>query len=304
MNEAAYRQAERRLWEAVGLEPKEHRVGINGASVRVQEVGSGEPVLFIHGGPNAGSTWAGMLPYFEGYRALLVDRPGTGLSDTYRIGDIEDFRSFARGFVNRVLSEMGVDRAHVVASSVGGYIALQSAAEHPESVYRMVQMACPAFVPGMGMPPFMRMMSLSLVRRIMDILPPNEKVGRSMLRQIGHGASLDAGVIPQVFFDWYLALQKHTDTMRNDGELIGMGGSFSGWDPTMTMSDDFLASVQTPTLFIWGEDDAFGGSDVAEHVVSIMPEAHLQMVPNSGHLPWLDIPEAAARATAEFLSGG
>jgi hypothetical protein len=58
MNEGEYRRAEARLWASVGLEPSERRIRMptTGAVVRVQELGQGEPVLFIHGAPNAGST--------------------------------------------------------------------------------------------------------------------------------------------------------------------------------------------------------------------------------------------------------
>lgn len=302
MDEAKYRDAETRLWESVGIEPVEHLITLDstGTAVRVQEVGEGEPVLFIHGGPNAGSTWAGLLEHFNGYRSLLVDRPGTGLSDPYTITDLE---AFTARFVEDVLVGLHVERADVVGSSFGGYLALNSAASTPHRIRRMVQMACPAFVPGMLTPTFMRLMTVGPIRKLLNALPPNEKVGRSILRQIGHGASLDAGKIPQAFFDWYLALQKHTDTMRHDGDMIGSAGSFrKGLDPSYTIPDSLLAAVETPALFLWGADDAFGDEAVAANVVSLMPDAELRMIPDAGHLPWLDDPIGMAGATAGFFS--
>jgi hypothetical protein len=55
MNEIEYRKAEHRLWESVGLEPTEQYADLAriGVRVRVQQVGEGPPVLFIHGGPNS-----------------------------------------------------------------------------------------------------------------------------------------------------------------------------------------------------------------------------------------------------------
>ena len=63
MNEVEYRKAEKTLWDAVGVTPTETFVTMPrlGVKVRVQEIGEGEPVLFVHGGPNAGSTWAPMI---------------------------------------------------------------------------------------------------------------------------------------------------------------------------------------------------------------------------------------------------
>jgi len=298
-DEQRYRESERRLWEYVGLDPTERRIQLGGVGVRVQVVGDGPPVVLLHGGPNAGSTWAPVLPYLTQFRCHVVDRPGTGLSDDFVLTD--GFHDFARGFVPGVLDALGLDQAHVVASSFGGYLALMSAATAPGRILRMVQMACPAFVPGMSTPGFMKAMSLRPIRWLMNTLPPNEKVGRSILRQIGHGASLDANRIPPIFFEWYLSLQRHTNTMRNDGEMIGRAATLRGFPPDLTMPDAVLESVTVPTLFLWGDDDPFGSADVAQHVVGLMPKAALRMLPASGHLPWLDNPEGVGRATAAFL---
>ena len=52
-------EAERALWSRSGITPAEHRVKLPaGNEVRVQEVGEGPPVVFIHGAAVAGSSWA------------------------------------------------------------------------------------------------------------------------------------------------------------------------------------------------------------------------------------------------------
>lgn len=303
MNESAYREAEQRLWESVGAAPTERFVTMprSGARVRVQEVGEGDPVLFIHGGPNSGSTWAPLVEHLDGFRCLIVDRPGTGLSEPTHIG-LENLAEVGDTFVADLLDGLGIESAHVVASSFGGYLALRSAVADPGRVRRMVQMACPAFVPGFRVPPFMRLTAVGAVRRVLAKLPPSRRANDAILRQIGHGASLDAGTIPDVFMDWYLALGAHTDTMRNEGEMIGRLGSFRGFDPSLTLPPDFFAAVSAPTLFLWGADDAFGGESVARPIVEWMPDAGLVMIPHSGHLPWIDDPESIARRTAAFLA--
>jgi hypothetical protein len=85
---AAYRDAEATFWSSFGRRPSaEHHVRLptTGTTVRVQEVGEGPPVLFLHGGPNTGSTWVPLVAHLDGLRCLLVDRPGTGLSAPYPI---------------------------------------------------------------------------------------------------------------------------------------------------------------------------------------------------------------------------
>jgi 2-hydroxy-6-oxonona-2,4-dienedioate hydrolase len=296
----AYRDAEATFWSSFGCGPSaEHHVRLpaTGTTVRVQEVGEGPPVLFLHGGPNAGSTWAPLVAHLDGLRCLLVDRPGTGLSAPYPITASNLARIGAR-FVPDLLDGLGIGRAHVVASSFGGHLALRSAAAHPDRFLRMVQMGAPALIPGDTVPPFMRLMARPIVRRVVQALPPNERAGRAILRQIGHGASLDAGRIPAAFFTWYVALQRHTDTMRNEGAMIGT--ALPRWD-AIRLTDELLASVPVPTLCWWGADDSFGGEDVARHLVEVLGDAQLTMLPDAGHLPWLDDAAGAAAATASFL---
>jgi 2-hydroxy-6-oxonona-2,4-dienedioate hydrolase len=295
----AYREAEAAYWATIGITPTEHQVrfAATGTAVRVQEVGEGDPVLMIHGGPNAGTTWGPLVAHLRGLRCLLVDRPGTGLSARYPI-TAGNLPRIGAAFVADILDGLGIARAHVVASSFGGHLALRSAAAHPDRFRRMVQMACPAMSPGETIPRFLRGLTRPSVRRIVNALPPSERAARMIFRQIGHGASLDAGRIPDAFLAWYLALQRHTDTMRNDGDLIGAvvpNRHLTG------LTGDLLRDVAVPTLFWWGADDTFGGEEVARHLVDLLPDAQLTMVPQAGHLPWLDDPEAAAEATSAFL---
>lgn len=303
MDEAKYRETEGRLWKTVGLEPTEKYVALPriGVRVRVQEVGAGEPVLFIHGGPNSGSTWASLVEHFPGYRCLLVDRPGTGLSEAYPV-NASNYQAFGDVFVGDVLDGLGIESAHVVASSFGGMLALRSAAAEPQHFRRMVQMAAPALAPGSATPPFMRAMGVGPIRWLISKLPPNKRANRSILRQIGHGASLDAGKIPEVFSNWYLALQQYTDTMKNDGDMIGNFVSLRGFDPGDSIPDDVFAGVVAPTLFLWGADDGFGGEEVAQGVADRMPNADLVMLPGSGHLPWLDDPKSVAERSLAWLA--
>lgn len=303
MNEAKYREAERELWESVGLDPKEHFVDLPRlrTRVRVQEVGEGPDALFIHGGPNSGSAWATLVSEMEGFRCLLLDRPGTGLSEDYVVskGRAVDYASH---LVSDVLDGLDIERAHSVVSSFGGYCALWSAATTPERFDRMVQMACPALLPGQPLPDFMKGIMKPGVRKIVAVLPPTRKAQESIMRQLGHGKSIDAGKIG--FNEWYAALQRHTNTMRNEFEMIHGVRAKGGFDESVALAGTTLSTVATPTHFLWGTDDTFGGEDVARWVVEKMPNASLEMIPDSGHLPWLDDAEYIGRETMRFLNGG
>lgn len=302
-DENQYREAEKRLWDFYEVTPTEHRVTLkpHGVMVRVQEIGSGPPALFIHGAPGSGSGWAPLAVRLQGVRCLLLDRPGTGLSEPLRV-DSTNLPTFADGLVGSVLDALSIERAHLVVSSFGGYIALRSAAAQPKRVNRMVQLGSPAFACGMSMPFFMRLLTVGAARSLMDRATPTPAVGKWILGQIGHRESIKAGIIPAVIFDWYVGLQRFTDTMRNDGDMIGRLANFFRLEPSLTLDEHVFSSVVAPTLFLWGENDTFTSPKDAEYVASQLPDAKLTVLPKAGHLPWLDAPEVVAKATAEFLS--
>lgn len=302
MNEIKYREAEQKLWRTVGLTVTERRIrlGCTGTEVRVQITGDGEPVVLLHGGPNTGATWASLVAQLDGFRCYIVDRPGTGLSEDHVMRPAT-LHEVADRFVADVLDGLELERAHVIASSFGGFLALRSAAATPSRLDRMVQMACPAMAPGMKTPQFMRMMRFGFVRWLAPRLPPTRRSNDDIMRQIGHGASLDAGRIGEPFFEWYMDMLRYTNTMKNDLAMIGGAMVNGAFDPALTLDESTLGAVQTPTLFLWGADDGFGGEEVARAVVDAMPNASLEMFADSGHLPWLDDPATIAARTTAFL---
>ena len=115
---------------------------------------------------------------------------------------------------------------------------------------------------------------------------------------IGHQTSMAAGKIPAVGFEWYAALLEHTDTRENDLRLFGR------IRPRDQLTESDLAAVRTRSSFFWGLDDTFGGGDVAQRVAGAMPDAALELVADSGHLPWMDAPAEAAEHVRTFFSHG
>ena len=121
--EERYRDAERRLWVAHDAMPTERtlRLARTGAAVRVQEVGAGPPVVFIHGASNAGTSWAPLVVRLPDLRCVLLDRPGCGLSPPLAAGrsDMAALDAVADALVPDVLDALDLDGAAVVGTSFG-----------------------------------------------------------------------------------------------------------------------------------------------------------------------------------------
>ena len=297
-----YRAAEIAVWRHYGLEPSERFIEIESPAVRVriQEVGSGEPILFVHGGLWPAVALAPLVRELAGYRCILLDRPGCGLSSRVDWRK-HDFRTVATNVLSGVVDALGLERTHAVGHSIGGGWALQLAHDHPSRVGRIGILGASPVLAEMPRPGFLRVLA-SPIGAVLSRLPQNQDRARSMLRQDGHGPSLDRGGIPDVYFDWHVALIRNTETMRNERAMIrdaviGRGG----WRPGLTFEPAELAAIRQPLLYVIGTADPEGTVDYASRVVGMLPNAGLSVLPEGGHLPWLDDADHVGRALRTFL---
>jgi 2-hydroxy-6-oxonona-2,4-dienedioate hydrolase len=303
VDEAKFLAAERLVWDLFDLAPTTRRCRLPrlGVTVRIQEVGAGPPVLFLHGGSNSGTSWAPIAPHLTGFRAIFLDRPGCGLSDTVaKRLDAAGLREVADTLVVDVLDALELERSHLVATSLGGFTALRSAAVHPERIDRMVLFGWPVGAPVGRLPLFMRFASAPVLASVAASVKPNEGAVRAMLRRIGLGHAMEEGKFTEVEVDCYLALLRYTDTFRNEvhtGRYLSTGGLREG----LLIPDEVLAAVKAPTHLLWGEDDIFGGPELARRFASRLPNAELELLPDAGHVVWVDWPEYSAEVTRRFL---
>ena len=306
-SEERYRNAERGVWDSLGIQPAERRVHLPtvGSTVRVQEVGDGEPLLFLHGALTAGTSWASLVARLEGYRCLVVDRPGTGLSEPAadRIGDAADLRAIAESLVPELLDGLGIDRAAVVATSFGALFAFHGAMASPQRVTRIIEFGWAAGAPLGRMAWALRLASVPGLGSLSTRLPANERTVCAMFRAIGMREAMDAGHVSKDAIRAYVALINETATFRNEITLgRAVVSPLRGPDPRLLLTDDERRSIHQPVRFIWGENDAFGGVDVARVFSGAFPDARLAVVPGAGHSPWMDDALLAAELTRRALA--
>lgn len=306
MNEGRFREAERRMWGSVGIAPTERVLDLarTGARVRVQEAGEGPVVVFVHGASNSGVSWAPLVARLPEYRSVVLDRPGCGLSPPLgtTFADVEALAEFADALVVDVLDAMELASAVLVGTSFGGYATLRGAAAHPDRVSSVVQLGWAVGAPTARLPLIMRLASAPGVGAAMAAIPPNERMVRSMFKQIGLRQAMEANRVPHEVIACYLALLRDTDTMRNEirtgPRLIRLRG---GMDKNVLLPSSLLNSIRIPTFFLWGAEDLFGGADVAREFVGQIPGAELELMPG-GHAVWMDDADYVATAVGKFLT--
>lgn len=298
-----FKEAERRLWERYDLSPEERTVslGDSGRSVRCWEVGSGPPLLFVHGGTAVGSTWVPLIDQVEDRRCIVIDRPGCGLSDPVDYHSI-DPRRYSTEVITGVLDELDVDSAAVVGNSYGGTIGFFVALDHPDRVSSVVQMGTPLFFLDASLPIWFRLLSVRGMNRVLlRLQPPSPKQVRSLFAQVGHEETVADDRIPQEYFDMFYAYERLPRTGLSGAlSQIERTTSLRGSRSTLQFTESMSRRIDQRTLFVLGDSDPFGGPPVGRRAAEVMPNARFETV-SGGHLPFLDEPALCERHLTDFL---
>lgn len=297
----AFRVAERAYHASEGVNLAERFFDLPEMSISVRyfEVGEGPPVLVVHGGGGIASGWTPLVPHLPGFRLIIPDRPGCGLSGLVDYRDVV-LRDHAVAFLNAVLDDAGVERCSVVANSMGGLWSLWLARARPDRVGRLALLGTPARLLETSAPAGMRLLGIPVLNRLMMALePPSRKQVFALWRRMGHD--------PEV-----MCPEPLTELMIRAGQLPNFGPGwlsliqnvlpFAQINREVGFGETDLAEMSQPVLYIWGRSDPFGSLEVARRARDLTPDSRLEVM-GFGHLPWLDEPEACGRAISEFLGG-
>lgn len=304
MDEDRYRRAERALWEHWGVAPTEHRVPLasTGTTVRVLEIGDGDPVLFVHGGALGGSCWVDLASRFPDHRCLLLDRPGCALSEPLPAAPgVEGLPPLADRMVLDALDALGVPAAHLVSNSMGGFFTLRAAAAGPDRVRSVLHVGWTLGAPLDELPLFMRLASSPWLLPVTTRLPVPRPAVVAMLRASGLGRALDDGRIPPVAVDWNRAIQNHTDTRVHEYRATGRT-NLRRQIESLLIPDGVLASISAPVTVLFGDEDPFGTSEAMARLVAALPDGHLEVWAGAGHAVWLDDLDRAAQTVRAAMA--
>ncbi len=163
---------------------------------------------------------------------------------------------------------------HLVAASLGGKVAVEYAARHPQRVGRVV-LLCPS---GMG---------------DTERLPIVEGVRRSDLRSIIDSAFFDARKADPNLLEFYKG--RFADRRWRSGLLRTIRGT------TGHSVRSRLADVQVPTLVVSGREDRIVCPKEAAQAAKQLPQGHHLCLPRCGHGPQMERPGFINRLVVHFL---
>jgi 2-hydroxy-6-oxonona-2,4-dienedioate hydrolase len=296
-----YRQVERAVWNQFGLDPIERFVEVDSPRVRLRvlDIGTGEPLLFVHGTAGPGA-WPSLVRELKGFRCIILDRPGWGLSSALDYSKHE-FPTVTASVLRGVLDGLGIDRAAVIANSIGTVWALRLAAQHPSMVSHLALLGGGPIVPEVHVPGIIRIIA-SPLGAIMVRMPDSPGRVRALLRQWGHGASLDAGDLDG-FITWRAALGRDTASMRHERSMIRAIVRGTAWRPGLTFDDAELSAIAQPTLFVHGSADPTGSVELWRRVMGLLPRGRLQVLDGASHEPWIQDPGGIASQIRRLVAG-
>lgn len=250
-------------------------VKIRDATIKIHRAGTGQKVLFLHG---AGGL-AQWLPFFDaladGYELLVPEHPGFGASDDPAwIRNVPDMAMFYL----ELLETMGIDKAHLVGHSLGGWIAAEILVRD-RARFESLTLLASAGIRVEGVP-----------SGDTFIWAPDEAV-----RNLFHN---------QQFAERLLALpltEEQSDIqLKNRFTAAKLGWQPRWFDPDL---ERWLHRIKLPSLVVWGDDDKVMPPAYAALWQERLPDARLVMIEQCGHLPHVEKAELVSRQVREFLKG-
>jgi len=179
-----FERAEKRVWERSGVAVTTRYVELREPALRIRvlEYGEGRPLLFVPGDGAIAAAWGPLLGELSRRRAVVLDRPGFGLSDRFDYRGA-DLRRHGVDLLCALLDALELDAVPIVGSSGGGQWSLWLALDAPQRVPALAPMGMPAVcLPGFRPRANMRLSRAPGLGPLLLALPsPNPKTTGKML---------------------------------------------------------------------------------------------------------------------------
>ncbi len=244
-------------------------------------------MLYVHGFLSSSTTWKKVLVAASASRmAIAVDLPGSGYSDRPWPYDYTVYGQAQH--LLRYMEVRGLSRVVLVGNSLGGAICEVAAAAHPDRVAGLVLVD--AASPYTSIPIGFRTLRTPLLGELqLELLvrPVMEFTLRHRLY------AKPERVTPETVEDWWRPV---TVPGTRRAALAAVRT-----DPQAGEGIRLLERIRTPTLVLWGKDDALLSPSEGLTLSQKIEGARFVAIPRAGHLPQEEAPDEFARSVSGFL---
>lgn len=267
--------------------PVDRFIRVGDQLVHVEQTGSGEPVVLIHGFGASTYSWRKVIPDLSrSHRVVALDLSGFGYTQrpTARASYTREAQA---QLVLGTLDALGIDRAHFVGHSYGGGITLYLASQHPERFRSMVLVdsSAPTYAND-------RRSRLAAFRPLDSLLARLVFLKPAMIRRSLLSSFWDDSLVTDDLVQAYqerLAIEGATDAFYGLTAPAPAGAKVE------------LDKINVAALVIWGAHDTLIAPETGRRAAARMPRAEFVLFDRSGHLPMEEEPEAFLRAVLPFL---
>lgn len=239
-------------------------------------------VVLLHGYLESLLVWEDFIPLlFKQVRVVTLDLPGHGIS---AVVGAEHSMEFLADTVAAGVRALGIARCTVVGHSMGGYVALALCERHPDLLDGVVLLS--------STPNADTDEKAENRRREIALVEAGKKDALARVAPAGGFAEQNRTRMKDYIED----LTEQVFVTEDEGIAALLRGMIARKD-----RNELLRTTRVPVLFILGRRDPYIPSEAAEAMVAAHPEAEVVWLDESGHMGFLEEPEAAAAAILSFV---
>src|SRR6056297_883087 len=263
---------------------------LDGMGAHVAVEGSGPALVLLHGTGASLHTWNGWVEALAGdFRIVRMDLPGFGLTGPHPAGDYS-IGAYVQ-FVDAVTRRLGIDDFHLAGNSLGGRIAWNYAAVHPERVHRLILIDASGY--RLRRPPSL-LFQLAALPGIGDALA--KLTPRSLYRRSLEEVYADDSLVDEELVQRYFELSLREGNREAFVQRVRSASAGACSDPAAA-----LGRISAPTLVQWGARDEWIPVEHGRRFAADIPDARLVVYDDLGHVPMEEAPARTARDARQFL---
>jgi pimeloyl-ACP methyl ester carboxylesterase len=251
-------------------------IQIAGVELEMIELGQGAPLLFLHGAGGIAADDRFLALLAQERRVFAPSHPGFGRSS---LPDWLDSVDDITHLYLELMDRLAVKEADLVGASIGGWIAADLATKTPERLKRLVLIGPVGVKTG----PSERL-------DIPDIFAmPPDALNRLLYHDPARGR-----------VDGTPLTDNQLRAMARNRETLAL----LTWEPYMhdPKLKHRLHRAAMPALFLRGASDGIVSAAYLERYAALVPDAQIETIPEAGHVPHVEQPEAVAARVLKFLN--
>lgn len=252
-----------------------------GRRLRVARLGSGPPLVLLHGYPDNLQIWSELAPRLANqFEVIAFDWPGMGYSDAWP-GGASPFQMANR--LLTLLDRWGIQRATLAGIDMGGQPALVFAAQHPERIDGLVVMNSLVLWDERTSWEIAVLRRLQLNRFIIRGLP-GIVFNRAEKTFLPPGISLS----PQLRSDFWSSF-KRAEVRKYISRMC------AGYQATLPLLPSLYGKIKCRTLVLWGQNDKHFPQMHGERLHQLISGSQFSIVPQAEHwMAWYLAEDVAA----------